>query len=146
MLSDLRLFFAFLLTFAGLTANAVECPNGPPERALNEVGNLQQQIDLWDDSYYRQGRSIIADDLYDQSRKRLAEWHQCFNLNSAAEPLRTARGKVPHPIAHTGLEKLHDLPAVEKWLRDRTDVWVQPKVDGVAVTLIYQRGLLTQAI
>ncbi len=53
----------------------------------------------------------------------------------------------PHPIAHTGLEKLHDgrrRRSLAK--RDRNDVWVQPKVDGVAVTLIYRKGLLTQAI
>jgi DNA ligase (NAD+) len=53
MLPDLRLFFAALLTFAYLSASAAECPDWPPERALNEVGKLQQQIDFWDDSYHR---------------------------------------------------------------------------------------------
>ena len=51
MLPDLRLFFAALLTLACLNASATECPDWPSERALNEVGTLQQQIDLWDDSY-----------------------------------------------------------------------------------------------
>jgi DNA ligase (NAD+) len=31
-------------------------------------------------------------------------------------------------------------------LRDRVDVWAQPKIDGVAVTLIYRNGQLAQAI
>ena len=146
MLPDLRLFFAVLLTFAHLTANATECPDWPSERAQNEVGKLQQQIDLWDDSYHRQGRSLVADELYDQSRARLTQWRHCFNLSPSADPLRTARGTLPHPIVHTGLDKLHDRPAVEKWLRDRVDVWVQPKIDGVAVTLVYRNGLLAQAI
>ena len=146
MLPDLRLFFAALLTFAHLTANAAECPDWPSERAQNEVGKLQQQIDLWDDSYHRQGRSLVADELYDQSRARLTQWRHCFNLSPSADPLRTARGTLPHPIVHTGLDKLHDRPAVEKWLRDRVDVWVQPKIDGVAVTLVYRNGLLAQAI
>ncbi|WP_223445424.1 MULTISPECIES: NAD-dependent DNA ligase LigB [Pseudomonas] len=146
MLPDLRLFFAVLLTFAHLTANAAKCPDWPSERAQNEVGKLQQQIDLWDDSYHRQGRSLVADELYDQSRARLTQWRHCFNLSPSADPLRTARGTLPHPIVHTGLDKLHDRPAVEKWLRDRVDVWVQPKIDGVAVTLVYSNGLLAQAI
>ena len=146
MLPDLRLFFAVLLTFAHLTANATECPDWSSERAQNEVGKLQQQIDLWDDSYHRQGRSLVADELYDQSRARLTQWRHCFNLSPSADPLRTARGTLPHPIVHTGLDKLHDRPAVEKWLRDRVDVWVQPKIDGVAVTLVYRNGLLAQAI
>ncbi|MDF9775628.1 NAD-dependent DNA ligase LigB [Pseudomonas baetica] len=146
MLPDLRLFFAFLLTFAHLAASATECPDWSSERALNEVGKLQQQIDFWDDSYHRQGRSLVADELYDQSRARLTQWRHCFKLSPSADPLRTARGTLPHPIAHTGLDKLHDQPAVEKWLRDRVDVWVQPKIDGVAVTLVYRNGLLAQAI
>ncbi|WP_085723913.1 NAD-dependent DNA ligase LigB [Pseudomonas sp. R37(2017)] len=146
MLANLRLFFAFLLTFACLTANAAKCPDWPPERALNEVGKLQRQIDLWDDSYHRQGHSLVADELYDQSRARLTQWRHCFNLSPPADPLRTARGTLPHPIPHTGLDKLHDRPAVEKWLRDRVEVWAQPKIDGVAVTLVYRNGLLAQAI
>jgi DNA ligase (NAD+) len=60
--------------------------------------------------------------------------------------LRTARGTLRHPIVHTGLGKLHDRPAVENWLRGRVDVWAQPKIDGVAVTLVYRNGLLAQAI
>lgn len=55
-------------------------------------------------------------------------------------------GTAPHPVVHTGLEKLRDARAVEHWLRGRSDVWVQPKVDGVAVTLVYRNGLLVQAI
>jgi DNA ligase (NAD+) len=146
MLPTLRLFFGFLLIFACLTTNAVECPDWPPARALNEITALQKQIDLWDDNYHRQGRSLVADELYDQSRARLTEWRNCFDPGPSAEPLRTSGGTIAHPIAQTGLEKLRDGPAVANWLRDRTDIWVQPKVDGVAVTLIYRKGLLTQAI
>jgi DNA ligase (NAD+) len=142
----LRLFYAFVLTFAHLTANAAKCPDWPSGRAANEVDKLQRQIDVWDDSYHRQGRSLVADELYDQSRARLSQWRRCFNLNPSADPLRTARGALPHPIPHTGLGKLHDRPAAEKWLRDREGVWAQPKIDGVAVTLVYRNGLLTQAI
>ncbi|KAA0978341.1 NAD-dependent DNA ligase LigB [Pseudomonas sp. ANT_H12B] len=143
---DLRLFFSFLLAFACLTTNATECPDWPPARALNEITTLQKQIDLWDDNYHRQGRSLVTDELYDQSRARLTEWRECFDSGPSADPLRTAGGTIAHPIAHTGLEKLRDGRAVEAWLKNRSDVWVQPKVDGVAVTLIYRKGLLTQAI
>ena len=30
--------------------------------------------------------------------------------------------------------------------RERSDLWVQPKVDGVAVTLVYRDGKLNKAI
>ncbi|BCX70973.1 NAD-dependent DNA ligase LigB [Pseudomonas izuensis] len=142
----LRLFLTCLLTLSCLNANATQCPDWPSQRASNEINALQKQIDLWDDSYHGLGKSLVADELYDQSSARLAQWRQCFNQIAPTDPLRTARGTIAHPIAHTGLDKLHDDQAVEHWLRDRTDVWVQPKVDGVAVTLIYRNGLLTQAI
>ncbi|HEF4759811.1 TPA: NAD-dependent DNA ligase LigB [Pseudomonas putida] len=141
-----RLFFTCLLTLCCLNANAAQCPDWPPERAAIEISALQKQIDTWDDSYHREGKSLVADELYDQSRARLSAWRQCFNLENPTNPLRTARGTIAHPIVHTGLDKLQDEQAVERWLRDRKDVWAQPKVDGVAVSLIYRKGLLTQAI
>ncbi|MGY2186239.1 DNA ligase B [compost metagenome] len=143
---NLHLFFIFVLSFSGLSADAATCPDWPAERASNEIAALQKQVDTWDDSYHREGRSLVADELYDQSRARLSEWRLCFNLSTSAEPLRTARGTLAHPVAHTGLDKLRDGQAVENWLRDRTDIWVQPKVDGVAVTLIYRDGVFIQAI
>jgi NAD-dependent DNA ligase len=33
-----------------------------------------------------------------------------------------------------------DEQAVATWLGTRQDVWIQPKVDGVAVTLVYRQG------
>ncbi|WP_438302090.1 NAD-dependent DNA ligase LigB [Pseudomonas sp. NMS19W] len=129
-----------------LGAFAGDCPTWPADRARSEITALQQQIDQWDDAYHREGRSLIADELYDQSRIRIGEWRQCFKLPSPSKPLRTAAGPVAHPIAHTGLDKLHDATDIEAWLRDRKDVWAQPKVDGVAVTLIYRAGRLQQAI
>ncbi|WP_207863771.1 NAD-dependent DNA ligase LigB [Pseudomonas sp. 58(2021)] len=146
MLATLRLFFLFLLFSIHLGTFAGDCPDWAADRARTQITTLQQQIDQWDDAYHRKGRSIIADELYDQSRIRLGEWRECFKLPSPSKPLRTASGPVAHPIAHTGLDKLHDAADIEAWLRDRKEVWVQPKVDGVAVTLIYRSGRLQQAI
>ncbi|TMU81808.1 NAD-dependent DNA ligase LigB [Pseudomonas fluorescens] len=145
MLATLRLFSILLLSFTHLIAYAA-CPDWPVPTAQKEIATLQTQIDQWDDAYHREGRSLIADELYDQSRLRLSDWRRCFDLPSPPVPLRTASGSIAHPIAHTGLDKLHEAAAVETWLRDREDVWVQPKVDGVAVTLIYRAGVLHQAI
>ncbi|MFJ7311263.1 NAD-dependent DNA ligase LigB [Pseudomonas sp. NPDC098747] len=142
----MRLFLFVLLNLIYLTAYASQCPNWALNQAHKEITTLQKQIDQWDDAYHREGRSLITDELYDQSHLRLGEWRQCFKLPAPAEPLRTASGTVAHSIAHTGLDKLHKAEAVEAWLKDRKDVWVQPKVDGVAVTLIYRAGVLQQAI
>ncbi|WP_025109185.1 NAD-dependent DNA ligase LigB [Pseudomonas sp. H1h] len=145
MLATLRLFSVVLLSFTHLIAYAA-CPDWSAAKATNEISALQKQLDQWDDAYHREGRSLIADDLYDQARLRINEWRQCFQQPAAPDPVRSASGSIAHPVAHTGLDKLHEAAAVQAWLKDRQDVWVQPKVDGVAVTLIYRRGLLQQAI
>lgn len=145
MLFTLRLLLAFLLALITLVSQA-NCPNWDLSQAQREITTLQNQIDQWDDAYHREGRSLISDELYDQSRLRLKEWQACFNQPSSPQPLRTASGPVTHPIAHTGLDKLHKAEDVAHWLRNRQNVWVQPKVDGVAVTLIYRQGVLQQAI
>ncbi|TDV47714.1 DNA ligase (NAD+) [Pseudomonas helmanticensis] len=145
MLATLRLFSTLLLSFTHLIAYAA-CPDWPAPTAQNEIATLQNQINQWDDAYHREGRSLIADELYDQSLAKLNEWRACFKAPSPPDPLRTVSGSNAHPIAHTGLDKIHKDEAVGAWLRDRKDVWIQPKVDGVAVTLIYRAGVLHQAI
>ncbi|MFW9267176.1 NAD-dependent DNA ligase LigB [Pseudomonas sp. NR3] len=144
MLPLLRVFACYLSLVA--PAIAAPCPDWPKERAQAQVDILQRQVDAWDDAYHRLGRALVADELYDQSRMQLEQWRRCQGLAPLASSLRTAGGKVPHPVAHTGLDKLQDAKAVGNWLEGRSDVWVQPKVDGVAVTLIYHGGRLQQAI
>lgn len=139
-------FLFVLLHLLCLTGYASQCPDWTPTQAQREITVLQNQINQWDDAYHREGRSLIADELYDQSLAQLNEWRACFKLSSPTDPLRTASGSIAHPIAHTGLDKIHKAEAVETWLRERKDVWIQPKVDGVAVTLIYREGVLQQAI
>ncbi|WEJ71810.1 NAD-dependent DNA ligase LigB [Pseudomonas sp. PSE14] len=131
-----------------LPLTALGCPQWTPEQAASEVQALQTQLAQWDDAYHRQGNSPVADELYDQARERLREWQSCFpEIPTAADaPLASSAGEARHPIAHTGLDKLPDAAAVRGWLTNRSDLWVQPKVDGVAVTLVYQDGRLHQAI
>nr|WP_294972744.1 NAD-dependent DNA ligase LigB [uncultured Pseudomonas sp.] len=118
------------------------------ERTRDEIHALQAQLAQWDDAYHRQGTSPVADELYDQARERLRQWQSCHPQIPTAtdEPLASSAGDVRHPVPHTGLDKLPNAAAVRAWLTNRSDLWVQPKVDGVAVTLVYQEGRLHQAI
>ena len=50
-----------------------------------------------------------------------------------------------HPFAQRGLEK-RDSTDIKRWMGRRQDLWIQPKVDGVAVTLEYADGQLVAAI
>lgn len=148
MTSPMRLLLFLLLSFSPLIAWARECPDWEADHAQAQITSLAQQVRLWDDSYHRLGQSLISDELYDQARQRLAQWRSCFNASAPVtdNPLGSARGTITHPTPHTGLEKLLDDKAAETWLSTRQDVWVQPKVDGVAVTLVYRKGRLSRVI
>lgn len=138
-----------LLIWGWCCVGMAVCPAWTADRAQKEVMALKQQIARWDEAYWKQGASEVNDDIYDQLNTRLKVWQRCFfaseaELKDAALP--ALRGNLRHPVAHTGVKKLPDFQAVQAWLKGKSDVWIQPKIDGVAVTLLYRNGKLEQVI
>lgn len=136
-----------LLSLLPSLAAQASCPDWSKPRAEREVQALIGRLAQWDHAYHVEGRSPVSDSLYDQARARLQQWQDCFpQAGAAPAALASAAGPLAHPIAQTGLDKLADRRALERWLQGRRDLWVQPKVDGVAVSLIYRDGQLVQLI
>ncbi|HAH5513241.1 TPA: NAD-dependent DNA ligase LigB [Escherichia coli] len=122
------------------------CPAWSPARAQEEISRLQQQIKQWDDDYWKEGKSEVEDGVYDQLSARLTQWQRCFGNETRDVMIPPLNGAVMYPVAHTGVRKMADKNALSLWMRERSDLWVQPKVDGVAVTLVYRDGKLNKAI
>ncbi|HAN6648065.1 NAD-dependent DNA ligase LigB [Escherichia coli] len=122
------------------------CPAWSPARAQEEISRLQQQIKQWDDDYWKEGKSEVEDGVYDQLSARLTQWQRCFGSEPRDVMMPPLNGAVMHPVAHTGVRKMVDKNALSLWMRERSGLWVQPKVDGVAVTLVYRDGKLNKAI
>ncbi|ELW1918939.1 NAD-dependent DNA ligase LigB [Escherichia coli] len=122
------------------------CPAWSLARAQEEISRLQQQIKQWDDDYWKEGKSEVEDGVYDQLSARLTQWQRCFGSEPRDVMMPPLNGAVMHPVAHTGVRKMVDKNALSLWMRERSDLWVQPKVDGVAVTLVYRDGKLNKAI
>ncbi|EPM9462553.1 NAD-dependent DNA ligase LigB [Escherichia coli] len=122
------------------------CPAWSPARAQEDISRLQQQIKQWDDDYWKEGKSEVEDGVYDQLSARLTQWQRCFGSEPRDVMMPPLNGAVMHPVAHTGVRKMVDKNALSLWMRERSDLWVQPKVDGVAVTLVYRDGKLNKAI
>lgn len=110
----LMLLFALLLTLNAPLARAATCPSWKPQQVETEVSRLRATLARWDDHYHRQGVALVPDELYDQSRQRLAHLQQCFGIAATPSPLASARGPIPHPVPHTGVDKLADRLAVER--------------------------------
>lgn len=138
-----------LTLFATSVARAADCPDWSPTQAKQELGALHDRLDGWNHTYRVSGQSSVDDAVYDQAQKRLAQWRRCFPAQAPAPlaHLADASGSVRSPVAQTGLAKLPDAAALAAWMHERgnNDLWVQPKADGVAVTLLYLDGQLRQA-
>lgn len=137
------LFLLFI--FSG--AASASCPVWSVGQANIEIEKLKGQLNQWDEAYYLRGESNISDAVYDRLRIRLNEWQHCYQpATSLSGPLLSTNGKVLHPISHTGLKKIPDSVTLARWIEGKPDLWVQPKIDGVAVTLIYRQGRLSQLL
>jgi DNA ligase (NAD+) len=126
--------------------SAAVCPVWSQAKAEKEIATLSAQIKRWDDAYWKQGVSEINDEVYDQLNARLTQWQRCFGSELSSDKLPALVGRVNHPVAHTGVHKVASKEALRQWMQNRHNLWMQPKVDGVAVTLIYRDGKLARAI
>ncbi|WP_218072608.1 NAD-dependent DNA ligase LigB [Escherichia coli] len=143
----MKVWMAILISILCWQSSAwAVCPAWSPARAQEEISRLQQQIKQWDDDYWKEGESEVEDGVYDQLSARLTQWQRCFGNETRDVMMPPLNGAVIHPVAHTGVRKMADKIALSLWMRERSDLWVQPKVDGVAVTLVYRDGKLNKAI
>lgn len=143
----MKVWMAILISILCWQSSAwAVCPAWSPARAQEEISRLQQQIKQWDDDYWKEGKSEVEDGVYDQLSARLTQWQRCFGNETRDVMMPPLNGAVMHPVAHTGVRKMADKIALSLWMRERSDLWVQPKVDGVAVTLVYRDGKLNKAI
>ncbi|WP_209316400.1 NAD-dependent DNA ligase LigB [Halomonas salinarum] len=138
-----------LLWLAAPISAADDCPNWSEEAAASAIDSLGERLAEWSDAYYREGKRLVDDATYDQARRHYHQWQSCFNIRApSALPAPTDSSTIRHPFPLTGLNKLEDENALRDWmtLRSEQSLWVQPKVDGVAVTLVYEAGKLTRVI
>lgn len=138
-------WISILMIFLSSGAMAI-CPVWSPAKAGQEIAALKAQLTRWNEDYWKQGRSEVSDDVYDRLNARLKQWQRCFHDEPLHDDLPAASGTVKHPFAHTGVHKVESKQALSRWMATQQDLWVQPKVDGVAVTLVYKNGKLVQAI
>jgi DNA ligase (NAD+) len=141
-------------------ANKANCmPTRKPTRA--EVEALRRDIDHHNYRYYVLDDPEISDTEYDELLRRLEQIEQAYpELRTADSPTQRvgappAAGftKLAHLSPMGSLEKVTTREALEKWADDvrkrlGTDEPVayvlEPKIDGSAVSLVYEGGVLVR--
>lgn len=134
-----------------------------PAEILLQVEKLRQEINTHNQRYYELDDASITDQAYDQLYRQLQQFEQQFpELESAESPTQrvgsapaTHFESVEHEVAMLSLDNAFDaleMAAFEKRLSERVIsnnaaflYTAEPKLDGLAVSLLYEKGVLVRA-
>jgi DNA ligase (NAD+) len=131
------------------------------KEAAKRIQQLREQVRQHDRLYYEQAAPIISDREYDRLYKELVDLETQFpDLVTPDSPTQRVGGKplkafeqVSHLIPMLSLDNTYSEEEVKNFYArirrllpsEKIPVVIEPKVDGVAVSLIYESGKLRQA-
>src|SRR5438034_634137 len=130
-------------------------------RAAKRMEQLRDEIRKHDRLYYEEAAPIISDREYDHLYKELIDLEMQFpDLITPDSPTQRVGGKplkafeqVAHLIPMLSLDNTYSEEEVKNFYtriqrllpNENIPVVIEPKVDGVAVSLVYENGRLRQA-
>lgn len=132
------------------------------ESIIDEIAHLRQALNEHNHRYYVLDAPLISDQAYDQLFRRLQQLEQENpELASADSPTQRVGSEpashfesVTHEVAMLSLDNAFDdeeMLAFDRKLRDRLEqetelaFCAEPKLDGLAVSLLYEAGELVRA-
>jgi len=132
------------------------------DRIHTRVTDLRSQLERWNHEYYVLDSPSVPDQTYDESLRELQELESQFpDLLDPSSPTQRvgaspldAFESVAHPMPMLSLDNAFsndELAAFVGRVVDRLDVEgmpelvAEPKLDGIAVSLIYRDGVLARA-
>ena len=129
--------------------------------AAKRMEHLREEIRRHDRLYYEEAAPVISDREYDRLYKELVDLETQFpDLVTPDSPTQRVGGKplkafeqVPHLVPMLSLDNTYSEEEVKNFYAriqrllpdEKIPVVIEPKVDGVAVSLIYENGRLRQA-
>ena len=143
----ITVLFWITLLFCAAT-RAEDCPHWRHDEAMANIGRLASEVAQHDERYFHRNAPGISDNEYDALANRLKHWETCFGSVQINKPsVGSLRAKIPHRAVMGSLKKASTIAEVNNFLQaiQGSEVLVQPKIDGVAVELVYGHGRLVQA-
>ncbi|MCB1225749.1 MAG: NAD-dependent DNA ligase LigA [Verrucomicrobiales bacterium] len=130
--------------------------------AADRVQVLRRDLDHYNRLYYQEARSAISDQEFDGLMRELGELEQRFPaLQSADSPTRRVGGaplegfvQVTHAVPMMSLDNTYSEAEVAAFFQrlrkglgqEEIACVVEPKVDGVAISIRYEDGTLKHAV
>ncbi|MDG2460366.1 MAG: NAD-dependent DNA ligase LigA [Luminiphilus sp.] len=128
---------------------------------VEEIAALRDRLQTWSAAYFEQDSPLVPDADYDAAMRRLEELEARYpKLRTSDSPTQrvgstplNAFDTVAHRMPMLSLDNAfsgEELVDFDRRVLDRlgqsaTDYCCEPKLDGVAVSLIYRHGVLVQA-
>src|SRR5437899_931280 len=130
-------------------------------RAAKRIEQLREEIRKHDRLYYEEAAPIISDRDYDRLYKELVDLEKQFpDLVTPDSPTQRVGGKpleafaqIQHRVPMLSLDNTYSEGEVANFYKritrllpnEKIPVVIEPKVDGVAVSLLYENGRLRHA-
>ena len=123
---------------------------------MNAAGELRRQIRLHDRHYYNMQSPLVSDAEYDALMEQLRRLEkESPETRDPGSPTRRVGGgvsagfaEVEHPEPMLSLASASSLEELAEWRlgTDRFPMNAEPKIDGLAVRLVYRNGRLVQGV
>jgi DNA ligase (NAD+) len=126
------------------------------------LADLREKIRSYDAAYYGRGESLISDKEYDELYSRLAKLEQQHPglvtpdspTQRIASDLTKEFAKIKHSVPMMSIENTYSEPEVREWIErvqkllpgQKVSFVGELKVDGVASSLVYEKGRLTSGV
>ncbi|MEG1150774.1 MAG: NAD-dependent DNA ligase LigA [Malacoplasma sp.] len=128
----------------------------------NKIESLKKRIKVWDNEYYNLESPSVSDAEYDLVLNELIELEKQFpQFKTDDSPTNRVGGyvsdkfsKVKHSVAMLSLGNAFDKDDLIKFDLDikaaineeKIEYFVEPKIDGLSISLKYKNGLLVQGV
>ena len=139
----------FLAVFLTRLVFGDVCPDLTSEQQKAAVTGLEEQVYQHDVYYFEHHAPRISDAEYDQLNNRLKFLERCFpDIPVRRFKPELSSNKARHIAFMGSLKKAVDEEDIKTFLQtfNADTILLQPKIDGIAVELIYEKGRLSKAI
>ncbi|ACF07242.1 NAD(+)-dependent DNA ligase [Metamycoplasma arthritidis] len=134
------------------------------EKIRNEVFELQAKINEWDNAYYNLDAPLVEDAIYDREILKLKKLEEQYSsyfsfeelANSPTQKINAKSSdlfkKVTHDSPMLSLNKAYTEEEIQKFIDNIKKVtptfsfFLEPKIDGLSISIKYRNGQLFQAV
>ncbi|MGX9395729.1 NAD-dependent DNA ligase LigA [Mycoplasma sp. 1573] len=129
-----------------------------------EILELQQQIQIWNNAYFDNDDPLVSDAEYDVALVKLKELETQFAYllteqelknsptNRIGASVSNAFAKFQHAKPMLSLQKAYEKDELKRWIENvekansQSTFFIEPKIDGLSISLHYENGKLIRAV